>query len=164
MSSDIKKYLKMAYKTAKSSPDPSTQNGAVLVTPSNKILAACNDFPNGVVRKNSRLRRPLKYDYIEHAERNVLYEAARIGLATKGSVLYVPWFACADCARAIIQSGISRIIGHEKMCAKTPEHWKKSIDKAMIMFNEAGIITEWFSENLDISYQILFNGKWFSPK
>jgi dCMP deaminase len=49
---------------------------------------------------------------MEHAERDAIYKAAFVGMQTEGATLYVPWFACADCARAIIAAGITRVVGN----------------------------------------------------
>lgn len=154
-------YLKMAYKAAKYSPDPSTQNGAVLVTPTGTV-EDCNRFPERVKVTDDRLERPLKYNFIEHAERNVIYKAARLQMPILGSTMYVPWFACSDCARAIIQSGIHKVVGHQKMIDGTPGHWKESIEAAFTMLGEAGIEMEWIDEDLGCD-KILFNGEWFYP-
>ena len=86
-----------------------------------------------------RLERPKKYAFIEHAERNAIYAAACKGEATAGGTLYCPWYACADCARAIIQAGIVRVIGHKQMFDRTPEHWKETIAYGNEMFREAGV-------------------------
>lgn len=89
-------YLLMAYKEATKSPDPSTQNGAVIVTTAG-TAADCNRFPERVKITDARLERPLKYNFIEHAERNAIFSAARKQLPLLGATMYVPWFACSDC-------------------------------------------------------------------
>jgi hypothetical protein len=72
-------YLLLAYQKATESPDPSTQNGAVIpyqpkCEPESDccLVSACNTFPAGVHNKPDRLERPKKYSYIEHAERGVI--------------------------------------------------------------------------------------------
>ena len=108
-------FMLEAYRWAeKFSTDPSTQNGAVLVSfdgwRDGQIVAwGANHFPQGVLESDERWQRPLKYSYVEHAERNAIFDAAARGVATAGLTMYVPWFACADCGRAIIQAGISNI-------------------------------------------------------
>jgi len=155
-------YMKMAYTEAMKSPDFSTQNGAVLVFTSGVIVSDCNRFPDKVKLTHERQKCPLKYAFTEHAERNVIYKAAKLGVACHGATMYVPWFACADCARAIIQAGIYKVIGHQRMMDETPDHWKDSIAHAMEMFHEAGTILEFIKEELGCQ-KILFNGKWWQP-
>jgi dCMP deaminase len=105
-------YMKAARQAAKRSPDPSRKTGCVLVLPNGEVRA-CNDFPTGVVLTAERLERPLKYSFMEHAERNAIYWCAAQGYRTAHSTMYLPWFPCADCARAIVQSGISRLVAIE---------------------------------------------------
>jgi dCMP deaminase len=50
-----------------------------------------------------------KYLWFEHAERNAIYNMARTGVSTLGCRIYVDNFPCADCARAIIQSGLVQL-------------------------------------------------------
>lgn len=149
-------YLRLAVEIAQTqSDDQHTQNGAVLVTACGWPVGAANAFPDGVVPDQSRYQRPTKYMYIEHAERNAIYTAARRGLSTKGGKLYCPWFACTDCARAIICAGITEVVG----LAHDPAHgtWQDSIDCADQMFTEAGVIYRRLQEKLGMT--ILRDGK-----
>jgi dCMP deaminase len=138
------KWLRYAYRyAADNSTDPSTQNGAVIVgyDRNQALMEAANCFPDGISEEDpKRWDRPLKYSYVEHAERNVLYKCAKYGLATNGLILYVPWYACADCARAIIQAGIKEVVGHKAIFDMTMERWKDSITLAHGMLDEAGVI------------------------
>lgn len=95
------------------STDPSNQNGAVLWDPVKEkiVCKSANFFPNGVKETVERWIRPDKYFYVEHAERNVIYKAASLGIKTEGLVLYAPWISCSDCARGIVQSGIKEAVG-----------------------------------------------------
>lgn len=156
-------FLRLAYGVAKSSPDPSTQTGAVLVRYDDIIVAeAYNTTPLRVRVSEERLARPLKYSFIEHAERAVIYKAAKYGVSTGGATMYVPWFACCDCARAIIGAGIDKVVGHEKMMNGTPEHWMESINLALGMLRESGVELEWFDGDVG-GDEILFNGQRFQP-
>lgn len=71
--------------------------------------------------------------------------------------MFCPWYACTDCARAIIQSGIKEVVGHKKCFDLTPAHWKESIANAFLMFEEAGIITRTIDDEMGVT--IRFNGK-----
>jgi dCMP deaminase len=162
MNSD-KHYLLLAYKAALESPDPSTQNGAVLISWTGKIVDACNTFPYGVRNEPDRLVRPLKYSFIEHAERNVIFKAAQDHrFDFKDAVMYAPWFACADCARAIIQVGIRKVVGHKQIHDMTPAHWKESINCAYAMFAEAGVETVLVDGEIGAP-ELLFNGGLWRP-
>lgn len=116
-------YMKMAYQYgSEHATDPSTQNGCVLVRPDIQEVVSygANHFPEGVESSDARWERPLKYAYVEHAERNAIYSAARRGIKTKGLHMYCYWAACADCARAIIQAGITRLVTHKIIMDATP--------------------------------------------
>lgn len=150
-------YLREACKVAiAQSHDRHTQNGALLRSRRGYVVTAANQLPP-IVISDERLARPAKYQYLEHAERNVIYTAARAGICTEAAHLYCPWFACADCARAIIQSGIVRVIGHVKPRLRTPERWRETIEIADTMLREAGVETVLLDEPLGISYR--FNGE-----
>lgn len=163
-------YLRLAYQAALSSPDPSTQNGAVLPVyhyngcgfRKSLVVTGCNTFPVGVPSSPDRLERPLKYQFIEHAERAVILHAARDGYRLHGRTLYCCWYACADCARAIIAAGIVRVVGHKKMADGTPAHWKDSIANAMAMFAEAGVQADYVDGDLG-GPPIRFNGAPWQP-
>lgn len=158
-------YLLAAYQMATNSPDPSTQNGAVIPIPhpeGERMLVGWNDFPSGVRNTPERLERPLKYNYIEHAERSVLHEAMRLGVKTEGLTMYVPWFACADCARCIIGARLKKVVGHKRMYDMTPAHWKESIEHAFKMLDEAGVEMELIDGVLN-GPEIRFNGQLWTP-
>jgi dCMP deaminase len=131
--------LRLAYKAALVSPDPSTQTGGLLATSDRVPLLttmASNGFARGVGASSDRLERPLKYSYIEHAERNVIYGAARQGITTEGTILVTTWTPCAECARAIIQAGVCEMI---VLVTDEVAHWADSIDIGMAMLAESGV-------------------------
>lgn len=94
------------------SKDRSRTCGAVIVDDRNVLVSiGWNGFPRGVNDDvDARHERPAKYRWTEHAERNAIFNAAANGHSTRGCTIYLPWYPCADCARAIIQSGIDKIV------------------------------------------------------
>lgn len=156
-------WLKRAYAVALGSPDPSTQNGSVIINSDRvPITEGYNGFPKGVLNTPDRLERPIKYAMVEHAERYSILMAARHGLYTDGATMFCPWFACADCGRAIIGAGIKKVIGHKRMFDATPERWNESIALAFAMFEEAGVETELLEDTLNVA-PIRFNGELWTP-
>jgi len=137
---------------ARDSDDPRTQNGAVLRAKSGYVVAAANTVPAGSLRPD-RLSPPLKYSFMEHAERNVIYTAARQGVATHQATLYCPWFACCDCARAIIQAGVTRVVGHTTPRLLTPERWQETIALADDMLRDAGVELAFIDDVLGVQYR-----------
>lgn len=159
-------FLQKAYEYAMGhSTDPSTQNGACLVAdylPDGEILVfGANHFPAGVEETPARWERPIKYKFVEHAERNCIYAAAREGICTKGKIMYCPWFSCADCARAIVQSGIKMVIGHDSVLQEQSEHWKKqwkeSIEIGDTILQEGGVLFKRIKAEIK-DVEIRFNG------
>lgn len=100
---------------AKKSKDPRTQVGAVIVDPETKQLVSSgyNGPPRGwddaYFTFNQAPDKAHKALICEHAERNAIYNAAKLGAKTNNCHIYVTMQPCNDCARAIHQSGIKRI-------------------------------------------------------
>lgn len=106
------RFMELAGLVAQWSKDRSRKVGCVIVGADKSIVSTgYNGFPRGVNDdEEARHERPAKYKWTEHAERNAIYNAARIGTALAGCSMYIPWYPCMDCARAIIQSGISELV------------------------------------------------------
>ena len=51
-----------------------------------------------------------KYFMLEHAERNALFAAYAKGTSLAGATMYGTLFPCADCARAIVAAGLTRLV------------------------------------------------------
>lgn len=137
-------FLGMASYVAGKSKDDSTRVGCVIVGPDNEIRSTgYNDFPRGVNDAVAeRRQRPEKYLWTEHAERNAIYNAARVGIPLKGSRAYVScMFVCMDCARALVQAGITEIVCEEPKdgSAALADRWKDDIARTSMLFEEAGV-------------------------
>lgn len=163
---DQEQFLREAYFQAKHSPDRSNQNGTILLgtnIDSEYKLYGYNNFPPGVKITEERLtERPTKYLYTEHAERDVIFNAAADGYATRGQSLICPWSACADCARAIICSRLRILVVHKQRQEQTPERWQPSIDVALNMIKEAGVRIIEYDGPIP-SCSILVNGRMWNP-
>jgi dCMP deaminase len=156
-----------AFNQATFSPDPSTQNGAIVIDEDLRPIGiGFNAFPSGVEYRDERWERPLKYSYIEHAERSAIFDAAYDGYATRNTTMICPWAACADCARAICCSGISRLIRLPFPMDGTGESWRSSCEIGDIIMQESGVeIVEW--EHVDMLREIpeiRRDGKLWLPK
>lgn len=139
-------FLGLAKKIGQRSKDPSVRIGAIVVDPDKNIR--CSGY-NGLPRKVNdlileRWERPKKYSFMAHSEKNCICAAARMGVSTNGCTMYVcsneyclP--PCADCAQAIIQAGIVRVV--YTTSDNIPERWRESVEIASIMFKEAGVET-----------------------
>ncbi len=153
MSNDVAN-LRHCYRSAYRSPDPSTQNGALLFHIPGRIpileTASCNEFPFGVAYLEERWERPAKYGFIEHAERNAIFKAASLGIRTQGLGMAAAWAACADCARAIIQAGIHELVRHEPSYWEGGERWLESIAVGDTMLKEAGVKITVHKDTVDV--------------
>lgn len=109
------RFLDLADNVATWSKDQSRGVGCLIVGPNREIRSTgYNGFPRNIDDdKQHRHERPIKYKWTEHAERNAVYNAARMGQTVDGCSMYSTLYPCADCARAIIQSGIVRLITRE---------------------------------------------------
>ena len=140
-----KKFLDMVDLVSTWSRDPSTKVGAVIVDKQNNVRSVgYNGFPRNVDdNKMERWEdRPTKYKFVEHAERNAIYAAARHGTPIEGCKMYLGWYPCADCARAIIQVGIKRVIIDGRKydgTSERDERWAEDFRIAKEMFTEAEV-------------------------
>lgn len=125
------------------SKDKHTQHGCIIVGPNHEIRSTgYNSFPRGIDDNvPERFERPEKYLWMEHSERNAIFNAARVGVPLDGCTLYVSGIPCIDCCRAIIQCGIKTI----KISKELKEKWislkynDEMNAKCITMLNEAGI-------------------------
>ena len=127
------RFLDLARHIATWSKDPSTHVGAVIVRPDRTIASVgFNGFPRGVDDVPARYaNRPTKYAFVVHAEANAILNAHG---PVAGCTLYSTLMTCNECAKLIIQSGITEVV------APKPE----SLDVygfriAMTMYGEAGV-------------------------
>lgn len=135
-------FLGIAEQIKLKSKDESTQIGAVVVGEGRNILSTgYNSFPRGLDDSlQERQERPEKYFWIEHAERNAIYNAALEGVSLKNSTIYLTsGLPCMDCARGIVNSGI-KIVWCKRVCTtKNKEKWEESQSKSLQLLKECGI-------------------------
>jgi len=98
------------------SKDPNTKCAAIIIGQNNNIISTgYNGFPRGANDYDkAKWQKPEKYFWVEHAERNAIYNAALNGTKLESTILYASHFPCVDCARAIINSGIKRVVVSDK--------------------------------------------------
>lgn len=107
-------FMGVALLAAQRSKDPNTQVGACIVDGQNRILSTgYNGFPHGCSDDEFPWNRDeslgeTKYQFVVHAELNAILNSRGKSLAD--SKVYVALFPCNECAKAIIQAGISEVI------------------------------------------------------
>lgn len=134
-------FMMLAHAIAMKSKDESTNIGALIVNDSKRIIATgYNSFPAGINDYiPERQKRPYKYYWFEHAERNCIYSAAKHGISVDGCRMYTNGVPCVDCARAIIQAGIKKVIYSTAWEGSYTDQWTEEAKITRQLFNEAGV-------------------------
>ena len=132
-------FMGVASLSAMRSKDPNTQVGACIVSPTNKIVSmgyngmpiGCNDdeFP---WNRESEDPYDNKYFYSTHGELNAILNYR--GGSLEGAKIYVTLFPCNECAKAIIQCGIKKVIYGDDKYGET-----SSVRASKRMMRAAGV-------------------------
>ncbi|MBQ9977099.1 MAG: dCMP deaminase family protein [Clostridia bacterium] len=147
-------FMGIAELSAQRSKDPSTQVGACIVSQDNKILSvgyngmpkSCSDDEFPWERQGGNL--DTKYFFVCHAELNAILNFR--GGSLEGSKIYTTLFPCNECAKAIIQSGVSEIIYKSNKYADSD-----SVVASTLMFKTAGVkMTEYKMGNKEIGFSL----------
>ena len=134
-------FMGIALLSAERSKDPSTQVGACIVDDNNRILSeGYNGMPAGCeddIMPWGKIGDPLnnKYFFVCHAELNAILNYR--GGSLKDARLYSTLFPCNECAKAIIQSGIRRIVYDSDKYETTP-----SVVASKKMLKAAGVVLQ----------------------
>ena len=133
-------FMSIALLSAQRSKDSNTQVGACIVNDENKIVSVgYNGMPTGCEDSEMPWEREgafldTKYPFVCHAELNAILNC---NTDLHGCTLYVTLFPCNECAKAIIQSGIRRVVYLENKYAGTD-----SITASEMMFRLTGVACE----------------------
>lgn len=140
------RWIGLASYVAEWSKDRSRKNGAVIVDNRQSVVSlGWNGFPRGIDDDvPERHIRPYKYLWTEHAERNALYNGVAIGAPALGCRVYTTLYPCADCARAIIQSGIVEVICPEPNW--DDDTYAHSFAVTKLMLEEAGVRVSFYEK------------------
>lgn len=107
--------MEMAEVVAKRSHDAQTKVGAVLVNNASGAIIATgyNGFVRGANDAVLPTTRPEKYEFILHAEENLIANCARHGISMEGCSLVCTLSPCKHCMRLMINCGITRVVTKE---------------------------------------------------
>lgn len=132
-------FMGIAKLSAMRSKDNSTQVGACIVNDKHRIVSiGYNGMPNGCCDDDMPWERsaenPLdtKYPFVCHAELNAILNSSTRDFT--GCTLYVTLFPCNECTKAVIQSGIKKIVYADNKYANTD-----SVKASVIMLKKCGI-------------------------
>ena len=115
-------FMGLAHLSALRSKDPNTQVGAAIIDENHRVVSVgYNGFPKGCSDDEFPWSRSggvlnSKYAFVVHAELNAILNSPR---SVSGCTIYVSLFTCNECAKAIIQSGIKRIVYESDKYADT---------------------------------------------
>lgn len=115
-------FMGLAHLSALRSKDPNTQVGAAIIDENHRVVSVgYNGFPKGCSDDEFPWSRSggvlnSKYAFVVHAELNAILNSPR---SVSGCTIYVSLFPCNECAKAIIQSGIKRIVYESDKYADT---------------------------------------------
>lgn len=136
-------YMDIARTIAELSKDD-TKVGAIVIGPTKEIRSmGYNGAPRGCAADEDERKdgRPEKYYWFSHAELNAITNAARVGTPLEGCTMMVTHFPCMDCARAIVQSGIKRVVV-SPMTDVFSARWAEHIVRSKALFAECGVEVE----------------------
>jgi dCMP deaminase len=154
--------LRAAYVAAAQSTDKTTHVGAILLDGPWNVVSGCNSHIVGFGDKPEHHERPLKYSLTEHAERAVIFRAAKEGIQTNGLVMVAPWATCPNCARAIARSGIRKLLCHKECMDRTPERWTEMVALGHEILKCGGVEIEVWSGKIDDCTNLM-NGEIWKP-
>jgi len=131
------RWMAVAKLFASFSKDPSTGVGAVAVDSRKRLVASgFNGLSRRVEDSQERLHnRTTRYSLTVHAEINMLISAER---SLRGCTVYLwPMPPCSQCAAALIQAGIFRVVAPAP-APDLADRWGESIELAVMAMREAG--------------------------
>ena len=112
--------------------DESSKCGSMFVANDGSMLTSGYNNPvRGSDDTNIPTSRPEKYLFMEHGERNAIYNSARHGIKLEGSTVFITGFPCFDCLRGIIQVGAERIV-YGPLQVVMPETQEKDFYKILL--------------------------------
>ncbi len=104
-----KRYLRMATIWAENSYCKRRQVGALIVKDKMIISDGYNGTPSGF--ENACEDEEMKtLPYVLHAEANAITKVACSNNSSRGATMYVTTSPCIECAKLIIQAGITRLV------------------------------------------------------
>lgn len=131
------RFIQLARHISSWSKDPSTKVGAVITDSKRRVVAhGYNGFPRGVLDSEELYEdKEQKYPRVVHAELNAILNSRGV---VEGCTLYVhPLPPCPECAKAIIQSGIAKVVMLDP--PREDSLWAQRFRVSKEMFEQAGV-------------------------
>lgn len=130
-------FMSLSHLSSMRSKDPNTQVGACIVNQAKRVVGigyngmpyGCNDDEYPWEREGNWL--DTKQPYVVHAELNAILNSTS---SLVGCSIYTSLFPCNECAKAIIQSGITEVVYESDKYA-----YSDSVKASKRMFKSAGV-------------------------
>jgi dCMP deaminase len=101
-------FMELAILAAKRSKDSTHQVGSCIVDNQNNILSlGYNGMPKGIKDTKDIWSDEQKHLYVVHSELNAILNAH---CDLQNTILYCTLFPCNECAKAIVQAGIKKVV------------------------------------------------------
>lgn len=146
-------YMKMAYAFAQLSQAERSKVGCLIVSKNGQIISqGFNGMPKGMDNccENCSEHGLTTKREVLHAETNAILKCAKDGGRTEGCTLYITLSPCFDCAKIIIQAGISKVYYAEKYRDMSGTD----------LLEECGVETEYLPlEQSDLYYIVNYENK-----
>ena len=113
------------------SDDLHTQIGAVAFKDGDILGHGANVYVGDRPIPFDHLQRPLKYEYITHAEVDLSKD-----IDLRGATVYVTACPCVNCAAALVNAGVSRVVYGKSDDLALAARWAESWAKAEALFAE----------------------------
>lgn len=128
-------FMALATTASQRSKDKDKQVGSCIVDDNNNILSlGYNGLPKGMKDSVERWENNTKQLYVVHSELNAILNA---NCTLENSTIYCTLFPCNECAKAIAQVGIKKVVYLNEFKPEQPE-MKASVQ----ILNAAGITIE----------------------
>jgi dCMP deaminase len=151
--SKLGKYLPIATSVAELSKATNTKVGAVILDVDCSVLSVgYNGAPvhcDADLDEDHRKLKPEKYYWTSHAETNAIAQAAKVGVALRGSSLVCTHIPCMACARTIVQAGVKVVAVYEPD-ERFLTDWYQDITRTVMLFSECHVILFVYDRNQNL--------------
>ena len=128
-------FMRLAKTAACRSKDKDHQVGSCIVDINNNILSlGYNGLPKGIKDTPEIWDNNVKHLYVVHSELNAILNSH---CNLQGSILYCTLFPCNECAKAIVQAGIQKVVYLDEFKSE-----KDYMQASVKILNTAGVIIE----------------------
>lgn len=135
--------MNMARELANLSKDKQTKVGAVVISKSGKLIGGgYNGFLWGADDSDlPKTREDGKHEFIQHAERNILYNCVAEGICTEGATIVCTLSPCLDCLRACFQSKVRWIVFEDTHRSCSPLGFYEGLSDVVVTKKKLGKYT-----------------------